>query len=88
MKRSSLELRRRSRVLFPQCTRHMRAQWVLARIRVDGGTWKFPIGARHVESPDVPLFLRRLPPGPPLEIVDSAFDKRRKAFRFVKALTR
>jgi hypothetical protein len=80
-----LNLRQRSRVLFPEWTTHMRAQWVLSKMRVAKGRWSMPIGERH-SATEIPNFLRTLPPGPPLEIKEDAFDKRVKSGRFVARL--
>lgn len=74
-----------ARRLFPTWPRHKLAAWVLARLRVDGGTYRFPVGAKHFET-EIPHFLRTLPPGPPLEIVDSPFDKRVRGVRLVAGL--
>lgn len=64
------------------------ARWVLARLRVDSGTWRFPISEKHMDSAEAPISLRKLPPGPPLEITETVSDKRRKIFRYVKGFVK
>jgi hypothetical protein len=76
-----------SRRLFPAWPWSKRKQWCLARIRVDRGTWRFPLGEKYIE-PDVPEFLRKLPPGPPLETVITIFDRKVRALRFASGMLR
>lgn len=82
MKRNTRTLARR---LFPTWTRRKQAEWTLARMRVDRGTYRFPIGERHVDI-YFPEFLRKLPFGPPIEIVDTPYDLRMKGQHAIRAI--
>lgn len=77
-----------ARSLFPAWPRSRQARWVLSRLRVDSGTWRFPLGEKHIDDQESFTSLRKLPPGPPLEIPESGCDKRRKALRYVKGFVK
>lgn len=78
-----------ARRLFPTWNRREQAKWVLAKLRVDGGTWKYPVGEKFIDSAGIPEFLRSLPRyGPPIEVVDTAYDLRMKGQRIVQQVFR
>lgn len=62
--------------LFPAFSSSQQEAWAKAKRRVMGGTWTHPVGDKHEPDPNhVPIFLRRAPPGSPLEIATTTRDR-------------
>ena len=87
-----IQMARRAKLCFPAKSaqaKAMRRRWILARARVDTvGTWRFPVGEKHIETAEVAEFLRRMPPGQHLSVEDAPRDKVRKSLRYVRGMLR